>query len=1097
MIRWLPLHWVLVFSFLIALGEGSAGAGEPSSEETVNLAEFGTPLSGENLLGVEWTNPRDVRRVAVQFAEGAQIPPADSLHLQWWASVWPNNGTGGWMRLDDPWNGEWTTTTARAVREESAPILRFVFPPLDKTEWREALAPSQYPDGKAPTFRRTLKIRVVSEKEALPAGTRLMVEGNSVWREDSFDIEIRFQQDGTMAGRIEVLNGELRSLTSLPPPRGAMLRGTSWQAEGVAGASAGVRARIRYAHNPDTDSNDLTRVTVRLGQGSSANGFSFVPEDVLREGALRLPDFGVLVSPTARGITFLNDPGTSGPRWMDTVRRRIHERPEASYASAMGGLPRLSPPPWIPIGVPAGRQEIFISPHGDWAMWNASLHTAATDTLRIPYRRGKLEGLLDMRAVPAFDGKDRQNAVRSLDENCLPIVHVRWQTGPLWFHHTLAATVLMGEIGQEAKRRGDETVVLLSKIDITNLTDRSETATVNLRFSDPAPVTLREDGTIAIVLPFAGEETSPQLRAVRGQVGPGLDGWTILPATTATVSAVLRWQGVLNGGQTRSLYFKMPFVDLLTEAEYARLQEMQYEQEVPKVREFWRGRIARGMQIQVPEPALNHFYAASLWHALISTDRDPETGLYYANVGTVRYKVFANETVMIARAMDMRGESGEAERYLEPMLRYQGAEPLTGRFSTREGVFHSAGAYTHGKYAMNHGFVLWGAADHYLFTRDRKYLERIADKLVRACDFLIAERKATMGEVGQPRSPVHGLAPACSLEDVTEFQYWFATNGYFYLGMKRAAEALADIGHPEAARLAIEAEAFGQDIDLAVREAATRSAVVRRRDGSYIPYVPSRVFHWRHLTEGWIREALYCALHLTTAEVLLPDDPLATWMLDELEDNIFFSRQSGFDVRDAEKTWFEHGGMTLQPCLLDLPTVYLARDEIPAALRAFWNTYALLIYPDVQCFAEWARGFGQGAGPVYKTSDESRFVMWLRHLLVWENGSELWFGRGTPRAWLKDGNTIRIERAATFFGPAGLVIRSQLKEGRIVATVTVPTRSVPNVVWLRLRHPAGRWPARVLVNGRLWDAERVVGENIRLLPGDVDPKQPIDVVAEY
>ncbi|MCX8038589.1 MAG: hypothetical protein N3D11_16355 [Candidatus Sumerlaeia bacterium] len=1097
MIRGLPLPCAMTLCVGIALASFGAAASEAPSQQAVNLARFGTPLSGKDFLGVEWTNPRDVRRVALQFAEGAKIPPADSLHLQWWASVWPNNGTGGWMRLDDPWNGQWTTAPVRAVQDETARMVRFVFPPLDKEEWREALAPSQYPDGKAPTFRRTLKVRVVAGKDDLPAGTRLIVEGDSVWREDSFDIEIRFQQDGTIAGRIEVLNGELLSLTPLPPPRSVTLRGATWQAEGVAGASAGVRARIRYAHHMDPNSNDLTRVTVRLGQGPIANGFSFVPEDVLREGAVRLPDFGVLVSPTARGITFLNDPGTSGPRWMDTVRRRIHERPEASYASAMGGLPRLTPPPWIAIGVPAARQEVFISPRGDWAMWNASLHTTATDSLRIPYRREKLEALLDMRAVPAFDGKDRQSAVRSLDENCLPIVHVRWQNGPLWFHHTLAATVLTGEIGNEAKRRGDETVVLLTKLDITNLSDRSETATVNLRFSDPAPVMLREDGTIAIVLPFAGEETSPQLRAVRGQVGPAHDGWRVIPATTATVSATLRWQGVLHAGQTRSLYFKAPFVDLLTDAEYARLQAMEYEQEVPKVREYWRGRLARGMQIQVPEPALNHFYAAHLWHTLISTDRDPETGLYNANVGTVRYKVFANETVMIARAMDMRGEAREAERYLEPMLRYQGTEPLSGRFSTRDGVFHSAGAYTHGKYAMNHGFVLWGAADHYLFTRDRKYLERIADKLVRACDFLIAQRKATVGEAGQPRSPVHGLAPACSLEDVTEFQYWFATNGYFYLGMKRAAEALADLGHPDAARLAIEAEAFGQDIDLAVREAATRSAVVRRRDGCYVPYVPSRVFHWRHLTEGWIREALYCALHLTTAEVLLPDDPLVTWMLDELEDNIFFSRQSGFDVADVEKTWFERGGMTLQPCLLDLPAVYLARDEIPAALRAFYNTYALLIYPDVQCFAEWARDFGRGAGPVYKTSDESRFVMWLRQLLVWENGAELWLARGTPRAWLKDGNTIRIEQAATFFGPAGLVIRSQLKEGRITATVTVPTRSVPNVVWLRLRHPSGRWPARVWVNGRLWDPDRIVGENIRLLPGDVDPKQPIEVVAEY
>ena len=46
----------------------------------------------------------------------------------------------------------------------------------------------------------------------------------------------------------------------------------------------------------------------------------------------------------------------------------------------------------------------------------------------------------------------------------------------------------------------------------------------------------------------------------------------------------------------------------------------------------------------------------------------------------------------------------------------------------------------------------------------------------------------------------YGLGPASSLEDVVEFKYWFPTNAYFYLGMKRVSEALADIHHPEAER---------------------------------------------------------------------------------------------------------------------------------------------------------------------------------------------------------------------------------------------------------------------------------------------------------
>ena len=63
----------------------------------------------------------------------------------------------------------------------------------------------------------------------------------------------------------------------------------------------------------------------------------------------------------------------------------------------------------------------------------------------------------------------------------------------------------------------------------------------------------------------------------------------------------------------------------------------------------------------------------------------------------------------------------------------------------------------------------------------------------------------------------------------------------------------------------------------------------------------------------------------------------AARMLDELEDNIFFSWQSGFNVSDFEKTWFEHGGLTLQPCLLDTPIIYMARDEIARVVRSIFR----------------------------------------------------------------------------------------------------------------------------------------------------------------
>ena len=1092
------------FVLPLAVAEAKAAPVDAVVGELVDIARFGTPLAGDGTVGVEWANPHRVSEVRVA---GVDAGLAESLRVEWWGSIWPANGHGGWMRLDDQWNGKWVRVDARPEPGESGQLL-FRFPPLTRQEWDKEPRP---PMEEEPTYRKTLKVRVVARGKSIPRDMHLSVFGSSRWREASFDVETRCSREGPVTGSIEITNGVLVSLESLLAPREVdVVEGSEWSGQCRAGGSTGVRIRLRYSDDADRNSNGLTRVTVRLGAAPGSTGFSFVPRDVLKEGAIRLPSLATLVSETSRGMTLANDPGPTRAHWSRPVRLRLNERPEMTRTMAMAGIPRLTPARDIPIGVPSARQELFVGPRGDWSIWALSLNTDnGRDAQRWAFAKqfgterlwGRLVALLDTREQPQFDGGDREGTLRYLEDGSLPLVHVKWHRGPLRFHHALAATTLLGDYGDDVTRRGDETVVLLTRLAVTNAARVPHAATVNLRYSRHVPLVLKDDGTIAIEPPD-GVPVPEGLSPLYGQIsmdkaaGGGAAGWTMLPAADEKTSAILRWQATLQPGETRLIHFKAPFVELLDAEEMKRLKEIDFDKEVPRVLDYWRERFTRGMQIDVPDPALNNFYKANLWHNVITTDRDPETGLYNQGVGTVQYRVFGNETVMIARSMDMRGEHLEAERFIEPFMHYQGDKALKGRFSTKDGAFHSAGAYTHGEYAMNHGFVMWGAADHFLLTGDRAYLDRVAPKLIKGCDFLISQRASTMGEDGSPRSRIHGLTPASSLEDVVEYKYWFAVNGYYYLGMKRVAQALAAIGHPQAERIAAEAEEYRRDIETAVREATTRSAVVRILDGSFIPYVPSRVFQWRHLTEGWIRESLYPALHLATAEVVSPDDPLMTWMLDDLEDIIFFSGASGYGV-DYERTWFERGALTPQPCLLDTPTVYMARDEIAAALRSFWNTYALLIYPDVHCFAEWAPDFGRGGGPVYKTSDESRFVMWLRQLLVWEDGDRLWLARAAPREWLQNGKVVRIADAPTLFGRVGLTIRSYTDQGKIQATVSLPTRSGPREAWLRLRHPLGHRLRAVYIDGQLVEPERIVGEDIRLIPGVSDTSRPVEVTAEY
>jgi hypothetical protein len=93
-----------------------------------------------------------------------------------------------------------------------------------------------------------------------------------------------------------------------------------------------------------------------------------------------------------------------------------------------------------------------------------------------------------------------------------------------------------------------------------------------------------------------------------------------------------------------------------------------------------------------------------------------------------------------------------------------------------------------------------------------------------------------------------------------------------------------------------------------------------------------------------------------------PEEEITGWILKDHEDNLFMAPWS-FSV--PESAWFSRGGITLQPNLVNTPVTYLLRDQIPQALRPFYNTFADSYYPDINAFTEWTPSFGTSGGPFY------------------------------------------------------------------------------------------------------------------------------------
>ncbi len=1041
---------------------------------------------------IEWRQPRDVYVVRLRFAGDA--PAAETVAIQYWYSVWPENGDGGWMKLDDPFNGEFITAATESKVEANA--LTFRFKRLEKAE-----NPKLKHLGS--DWRYTYKIRVGFKSTVRPAEIECLTD--SVWKE----ADVRVEVPGDWDRRVEARNAKVTPIV----------------------ADSGHAAfHARYAYNANRLSPDRGHLIVRRAGGGP--DFSFFIDDVVREGMLKIRDVNAWVSDAAKSAEHSSWQKPSDA-WDATVIEYVARLPEQTFDRAM----REMPPKWsgdMYLGLPVLRQEIGLNGNSqiNTSFW--CLRGPAGDTARAPLlsndEQDRVYNLIT-RKEP-FGPPGSKSIRRWLEDGFLPVVHSTWQHEGIEYHQTVYATALdpavlaaslalpesppqpLGPGPQSADfgsgLRGDEAIAAMSRLELHNAESTPRTATLWLKISRRPPMHIDEHGVFVLEKPTR-PPAGPDLTPVWGQIDTRGKGELVylpehFPDTPDRKEPrdLIRYSLPLQPDERHAIVLKVPYIEQMTATELKQFKALDWDEGFRAVTTLWKQRLASAMDdYNVPEPALVNLYRANLWHVLITTDRDVPTGLYEHGASTCHYPMYANETMMVMRSLEMRGEHEEARRLIEPYLLSQGAKALPGNFKSQEGLLYAAAPkghdhYTAQGYNMHHGFLLWAAAEHYLWTRDRKYLEDAAPHLVAACDWITRERKATMVLNPDGSRPLEfGLAPAGDLEDVGEYLWFYATNAYYYLGMKTAAAALADIGHAEAGRLAADAESYARDIRASVREAAATDPVVQLLDGTYAPFVPARPYVLTDRKEGWIREALYSSLHLVDAGLIEPDDQMATWILNELEDRIFMSEESGYGPRRGLKNpreqFFTFGGFNPQPNLLSTPLVYLQRGQVPNFVRGFINTFAVSYYSDTCSFIEALLTFGEGASPMYKTPDESRFIQTMRQMLVLEMGDKLYLGRGVPRAWMAAGKTVEFKHAPTYFGPVSLKITPSDDARAIRAELELPTRNPPKTSVVSLRHVDGRKIASVRVNDRDW-SQFDPSSDMVTLPNDT-PK--VVVVAKY
>jgi hypothetical protein len=475
----------------------------------------------------------------------------------------------------------------------------------------------------------------------------------------------------------------------------------------------------------------------------------------------------------------------------------------------------------------------------------------------------------------------------------------------------------------------------------------------------------------------------------------------------------------------------------------------------------------------------------------------------------------AVEVGRVAHEMNLVGLNDKADAVYENFLKLPGAKS-DGDFTDGRGAFELASSmkhdmgYSHDGTHASTGRLLFSMADRYFLTGDKEWFKRNRDRMQAAADWIIRQRHSYLKDLPNRKDLyVAGLMPPYQLGDyalpASDWHWYYLDNALSYQGVRRFADALAEFDPEAAKKYDEEAKAFRADIRRAIEREAALAPVRLGQDGLYHSYLP-RMAYARGLPGpelGAIQfpdsDTFSGALGL--AEAMGPLDANESCIVDTLD----LMEEMGAKLGDVSErknalakkglptddAWFWLGFCRL-PKAAHNPSIFLLQDDVPNFLRFWMDSYAIMVGADGKFWEAWQIGqYADCTNPDNGTA--GWFLENFRNMLVMEEGDSLWVARATPRVWLEQGKKIAVKNAPTFFGDFAYEIVSDADNGKIAATVEIPTRNPPKTVLVRFRHPKSLPIKSVTVNGAAWTDFDPAKEIIRLH----DVKGAVKVEAEY
>jgi hypothetical protein len=794
-----------------------------------------------------------------------------------------------------------------------------------------------------------------------------------------------------------------------------------------------------------------TRVTVRFRLRNSppttAPGtVTFFLRDVAATTSILIRGLNVAVVPAGDSRTYEQIEAAIRAKGLRSVGEAIDAEPEETYESACRGTKDMRCPTWLGVG---RDMRIFrVMPLDSTGYWGYVEPCDLRQTsLPMEGREpGRYYFILGRGARCSVDIQ------RRLEEGVLPIVTSTQLDGDIEYRLTIFATLEKEPLAAD-NVRGTHWLVAFAHATGAMLTKREASQYDELASRE---VTHREQELVCWVHVEAVNKGRVPRYAyakagyIKADPLEGVGNAKFIEGRRINGEGNVSCVNLLNGkpmpqeemailiqpGGKETLDILFPHRPLTGDRARA-LCRQSYDAHHRACRAFWRGKLAAGAQISLPDATIEERLRAGLLHLDITTLGMSKGGPLAAVVGW--YAPIGSETAPIIQFYDSLGYHELAERCIQFFLDRQ----------RKDGFIQTCLGYQ-----LETGPVLWTIGEHFRYTRDAAWARRIQPKVLKACQFLLAWRRRNMKE--KLRGKGYGLLEG-KVADPQDFYHSFMLNAVTYLGLKRAAEVYGEIDPDAIAEVRNELAPYLADIRRAYAENVAKSPAIPLGDGTWVPSFSPWAEYAGPVSlyaEGgsWLshfmfasRDSLIGALYLGIGEVLDPKEQLAEWLL-HAHQELMTHRNAGFS----------------QPYYCRHDWLHLRRGEVKQYLKTYYNQFASL--QDRETYTFWEHYVGAGESQ-HKTHEEAWFLMQTRWMLWDEDHATdtLRLLSMIPRAWLEDGKVIKLEKCRSHFGAFSLDVRSDVSQGRIEATVQLhgPAAHWPKAIALRLPHPSGRQPNEV------------------------------------